>query len=375
MYFLINILGIFIVMSVIYFCSPRKKSVKWRPILSLFIVELLVTWFMLGTKIGGWAINLIASFFSWLIACASDGIAFAFPSVMGNETVDFFFSALLPIIFVVTFFDILAYFGILTWMIDKIGWVISKVSRLPKLESFFSIQMMFLGNTEALAVIRGQLAVLKDNRLLTFGIMSMSSISGSILGSYLTMVPATYVFTAIPLNCLNALILASILNPVEVTKDEDIIYVPPKEEKKDFFSTISNSMMVGMLRMRKRALSSRSASVFTFTKRTWPLRSSATSSNIGAKLRHGPHHGAQKSTTTGRSSFRSLSSVSPVALITSPSNSSCPQRPHFAASCMRSCGIRFNAWQLAHTVFITNLREAVVHSGMMPLCFYNVTYY
>lgn len=94
MYFLINILGIFIVMSVIYFCSPRKKSVKWRPILSLFIVELLVTWFMLGTKIGGWAINLIASFFSWLIACASDGIAFAFPSVMGNETVDFFFSAL-----------------------------------------------------------------------------------------------------------------------------------------------------------------------------------------------------------------------------------------------------------------------------------------
>ena len=116
-------------------------------------------------------------------------------------------------------------------MIDKIGWVISKVSRLPKLESFFSIQMMFLGNTEALAVIRGQLAVLKDNRLLTFGIMSMSSISGSILGSYLTMVPATYVFTAIPLNCLNALILASILNPVEVTKDEDIIYVPPKKRK------------------------------------------------------------------------------------------------------------------------------------------------
>jgi purine nucleoside transport protein len=165
---------------------------------------------------------------------------------MGNETVDFFFSALLPIIFVVTFFDILSYFGILTWIIDKVGWVISKVSRLPKLESFFAIQMMFLGNTEALAVIRNQLSVLKDNRLLTFGIMSMSSISGSIIGAYLTMVPATYVFTAIPLNCLNALILVSLLNPVHVTKEEDMIYVPPKSEKKDFFSTISNSMLVGM---------------------------------------------------------------------------------------------------------------------------------
>ncbi|QFG00692.1 NupC/NupG family nucleoside CNT transporter [Psychrobacillus glaciei] len=246
MYFLLNLLGVFVVMGVVFLCSPNKKAVKWRPIVSLIIVELLITWFMLGTTIGSWVINKIGSFFTWLISCANEGIGFVFPTAMANETVDFFFSALLPIIFIVTFFDILSYFGILTWIIDKGGWVISKVSRLPKLESFFSIQMMFLGNTEALAVIRDQLSVLKDNRLLTFGIMSMSSISGSILGAYLSMVPAEYVFSAIPLNCLNALILVSILNPIHVKKEEDIIYVPPKSEKKDFFSTISNSMLVGM---------------------------------------------------------------------------------------------------------------------------------
>jgi purine nucleoside transport protein len=246
MYFLINLLGFFVVMGVIFLCSPQKKEVKWKAILSLVVVELLITWFMLGTDIGSWVINQIAAFFTWLIACASEGIAFVFPSAMANETIDFFFSALLPIIFIVTFFDILSYFGILTWIIDKVGWLISKVSRMPKLESFFSIQMMFLGNTEALAVIRNQLSVLKDYRLLTFGIMSMSSISGSIIGAYLSMVPATYVFSAIPLNCLNALIVVSILNPITVPKEEDIIYEPPKSEKKDFFSTISNSMLVGM---------------------------------------------------------------------------------------------------------------------------------
>ncbi|MGG3572495.1 nucleoside transporter C-terminal domain-containing protein [Bacillus gobiensis] len=246
MYFLLNILGLIVVTAVVYLFSPYKKKVKWRPILSLIVLELLITWFMLGTKIGSWVINQIGSFFTWLVECASEGISFAFPSAMANPTVDFFFSALLPIIFVVTFFDILSYFGILPWIIDKIGWVISKASRLPKLESFFSIQMMFLGNTEALAVIRQQLSAVNDRRLLTFGLMSMSSISGSIIGSYLAMVPATYVFTAIPLNCLNALIIANILNPVDVTKEEDIVYVPPKEEKKDFFSTISNSMLVGM---------------------------------------------------------------------------------------------------------------------------------
>ncbi|MEO2078587.1 MAG: nucleoside transporter C-terminal domain-containing protein [Bacillus sp. (in: firmicutes)] len=246
MYFLLNVIGVLVVMGLVYLCSPNKRGVKWKSILTLFIAELAITWFMLSTKIGSWIINKIASFFTWLIACANEGISFVFPSVMANEHVDFFFSALMPIIFIITFFDILTYFGILTWIIDKVGWVISKISGLPKLESFFSIQMMFLGNTEALAVIRQQMVVLKQHRLLTFGIMSMSSISGSIIGAYLTMVPATYVFVAIPLNCLNALLIANMLNPVEVSKEEDIVYVPSKEERKDFFSTISNSMLVGI---------------------------------------------------------------------------------------------------------------------------------
>ncbi|MGE7766911.1 nucleoside transporter C-terminal domain-containing protein [Peribacillus sp. NPDC096540] len=246
MYFLLNILGVLVVMGIVYLCSPNKKNVKWKAILTLLVLELLITWFMLSTKIGAWVINQIASFFTWLISCANEGISFVFPSVMANEQVDFFFSALMPIIFIITFFDILSYFGILTWIIDKVGWLISKVSRLPKLESFFSIQMMFLGNTEALAVLRLQLSSIKDQRLLTFGIMSMSSISGSIIGAYLSMVPATYVFVAIPLNCLNALLIANMLNPVSVSKEEDVVYVPTKEERKDFFSTISNSMLVGV---------------------------------------------------------------------------------------------------------------------------------
>ncbi|WML57841.1 nucleoside transporter C-terminal domain-containing protein [Neobacillus sp. PS2-9] len=246
MYFLLNVVGVLVVMGLVYLCSPNKRNVKWKSILTLLVAELAITWFMLSTKIGSWIINKIASFFTWLISCANEGISFVFPSVMANEHVDFFFSALMPIIFIITFFDILTYFGILTWIIDKVGWVISKISGLPKLESFFSIQMMFLGNTEALAVIRQQMTVLKEHRLLTFGIMSMSSISGSIIGAYLTMVPATYVFVAIPLNCFNALLIANMLNPVEVSKEEDIVYVPSKEERKDFFSTISNSMLVGI---------------------------------------------------------------------------------------------------------------------------------
>lgn len=103
MYFLLNILGVLVVMGIVYLCSPNKRNVNWKAILSLLVLELLITWFMLSTKIGAWVINQIASFFTWLISCANEGISFVFPSVMANEQVDFFFSALMPIIFIITF--------------------------------------------------------------------------------------------------------------------------------------------------------------------------------------------------------------------------------------------------------------------------------
>lgn len=63
MYFILNMLGIFVVILIVYLCSPNKKHIKWRPIVILIILELFITWFMLGTKLGSIIINKIASFF------------------------------------------------------------------------------------------------------------------------------------------------------------------------------------------------------------------------------------------------------------------------------------------------------------------------
>ena len=55
-----------------------------------------------------------------------------------------------------------------------------------------------------------------------------------------------------------------------------------------------------MERIRNRSPSSGTASVFTFTISHSPAAPVATLSSSGAIIRQGPHHGAQKSTTTGR---------------------------------------------------------------------------
>src|SRR5687768_4507491 len=63
-----------------------------------------------------------------------------------------------------------------------------------------------------------------------------------------------------------------------------------------------------MLRMPYLAAVRGLSSVFSLRNSTLPSYSSASSSTIGATMRQGPHHGAQKSTSTGLSAWRTSSS-------------------------------------------------------------------
>src|SRR4051794_41842243 len=55
----------------------------------------------------------------------------------------------------------------------------------------------------------------------------------------------------------------------------------------------------------------------TLARTIWPSVASMTSSRMGPRSLHGPHQGAHRSTTTGRSSERARTSVSKVASVTS----------------------------------------------------------
>ncbi len=163
--------------------------------------------------------------------------------VADMSKMDMAVSALLPILFVVPLFDILMYIGVLPFIIKWVGWLIGKVTGQPKFESFFSVEMMVLGNTEALAVSQAQVRDMNAARVLTIALMSMSCISGSIVGAYVTMVPGELVLTAIPLNIINAIIISTILNPIKLTAEEDYIVEIKEETRQPFFSFLGDSVL------------------------------------------------------------------------------------------------------------------------------------
>ena len=245
MFLLINIIGLIVFLGIAVLFSRKKSDIQWKSIGILVVINLFLAWFFMYFPWGKSAVQLLANGISWVIDSAHVGTGFAFASWTNTEMMDMAVSALFPILLVVPLFDILMYFNNLTKVIGGIGWALAKITRQPKFESFFGIEMMFLGNTEALAVSNEQLKRMKETRVLTVAMMSMSSISGAIVGAYVSMIPGDLVLTAIPLNIINAIIVSSILNPVSVEEKEDIIYSIRNEEieKQPFFSFLGDSVL------------------------------------------------------------------------------------------------------------------------------------
>lgn len=223
MYLAVNIIGLVIFLVLGWLLSKDKSNINWKAVAIMIVVNLFLAWFLTSFSIGRTIVDLAAKGFNELVGVAYTGIAFALPSMVNVKQMDWFVQVLLPILMIVPLFDILTYIGVLPWIIKWLGRGLSKLTGQPRFESFFAVEMMFLGNTEALAVSSLQLKQMKAQRNLTIAMMSMSCVTASIVGSYTQMMPAAFILTAIPINVINALIVTSMLNPVVVPEKEDTI--------------------------------------------------------------------------------------------------------------------------------------------------------
>ena len=255
MYLAINIIGLIVFLAIGWLFSKDRKAINWRAVLTMTALNLVMAWFLTSFPIGLTIVKGAAAGFDALVQVSYQGIAFAIPSMVNVKSMDFFVSVLLPILMIVPLFDILTYIGVLPWIIKWIGRGLSFITRQPKFESFFAVEMMFLGNTEALAVSSLQLKRMSAKRDLTLAMMSMSCVTASIIGAYTQMMPGQYILTAIPVNVINALVVTSMLNPVQVSQEEDFIAkiggsasvadgtVETDGKKEPFFSFLGDSIL------------------------------------------------------------------------------------------------------------------------------------
>ncbi|MCM3712050.1 NupC/NupG family nucleoside CNT transporter [Sporosarcina luteola] len=244
MKFLIFIAALLVIFILAFIVSNGKRKIKYKSIVTMIGLQLVLAFALLNTEVGLILIRGVANAFDKLLEYAAEGINFVFGGLANEGSFPFFLNVLLPIVFVSVLIGIAQYIRLLPIIIRFLGLVLSKVNGLGKLESFNAVASAIFGQSEVFISIKKQLPHIPKHRMYTLCTSAMSTVSASILGAYMTMIDPKYVITALVLNLFGGFIIANIINPYEVSEDEDIIEIKD-ERKQSFFEMLGEYIMDG----------------------------------------------------------------------------------------------------------------------------------
>ncbi|KEK13121.1 NupC/NupG family nucleoside CNT transporter [Lysinibacillus fusiformis] len=244
MKYLISLCGLLLVFGLALLMSKNKKEIKYKYILIMLIIQFILAALLLNTTIGYVLIKGITNVFDHLLSYANTGISFVFGGLANEGESPFFLGVLLPIVFISVLIGILQHLKILPFLMRWIGYFLSKVSGMGKLESYNAVASAMVGQSEVFITVKKQLDKVTPQRMYTLCASAMSTVSMSVVGAYMTMIEPKYVVTAIVLNLFGGFIIVSIINPYTVKEEEDILTIED-EQKQAFFQMLGEYIMDG----------------------------------------------------------------------------------------------------------------------------------
>lgn len=244
MKFVMFLVGLLVVFVLGFLISSDRKKIKYKPIALMLVIQLVLAYFLLNTKVGFVLVKGIADGFGSILKFAEAGVNFVFGGLANDGQAPFFLTVLLPIIFLAVLIGILQHIKVLPIIIRAVGFLLSKVNGLGKLESYNAVAAAIVGQGEVFITVKDQLSKLPKNRLYTLCASSMSTVSMSIVGSYMKMIDPKYVVTALVLNLFSGFIIVHIINPYEVKEEDDILELQ-EDKKQTFFEMLGEYIMLG----------------------------------------------------------------------------------------------------------------------------------
>lgn len=245
MHILIGIVGILVFLGLAWLVSSDKKNVRWHYIGLLLLIQLIFAFILLKTNFGVIVVGGIANGFAYLLKQAAEGVNFVFGGLANKGEMPFFLNVLLPIVFISALIGILQYLKILPIIINVLGFLISKVNGMGRLESYNAVASAILGQSEVFISLKKQLPYIPKHRLYTLTASAMSTVSASIIGAYFTMVKPEYVVTAVVLNLFGGFIVASIVNPYKVNEKDDKLLIEEEKKQQSFFEMLGEYILDG----------------------------------------------------------------------------------------------------------------------------------
>ncbi|WP_434361190.1 NupC/NupG family nucleoside CNT transporter [Parasalinivibrio latis] len=241
------VLGLVVIAALALLASKDRKSIRIRYIIQLLVIELGIAWFLLNSTAGTGIVTEFANAFDGLMAYASEGTNFVFGGLLNNSQFSFFLQVLMPIVFISALIGILQHIRVLPVVIQCIGFLLSKVNGMGKLESFNAISALMVGQSENFITYKDILGKMSERRMYTLAATAMSTVSMSIVGSYMQLIDPKFVVAALILNMFSTFIILSIINPydheAEVNFDE--LMNTDSVEKLTFFEMLGEYIITG----------------------------------------------------------------------------------------------------------------------------------
>ena len=239
------VLALAVVAILALLVSSDRKKIRIRYVIQLLVIEVLLAWFFLNSNVGLGFVKGFSEMFEKLLGFANEGTNFVFGSMNDQGLAFFFLKVLCPIVFISALIGILQHIRVLPVIIRAIGYLLSKVNGMGKLESFNAVSSLILGQSENFIAYKDILGKMSRNRMYTMAATAMSTVSMSIVGAYMTMLEPKYVVAALVLNMFSTFIVLSLINPYTVDASEENIQMSNLHEGQSFFEMLGEYILAG----------------------------------------------------------------------------------------------------------------------------------
>ncbi len=239
------VLALAVVAVLALLVSSDRKKIRIRYVIQLLVIEVLLAWFFLNSDVGLGFVKGFSEMFEKLLGFANEGTNFVFGSMNDQGLAFFFLKVLCPIVFISALIGILQHIRVLPVVIRAIGFLLSKVNGMGKLESFNAVSSLILGQSENFIAYKDILGKMSRNRMYTMAATAMSTVSMSIVGAYMTMLDPKYVVAALVLNMFSTFIVLSLINPYTVNASEENIQMSNLHEGQSFFEMLGEYILAG----------------------------------------------------------------------------------------------------------------------------------
>ncbi len=244
-------LGFVVLLGIAWLFSSNRSAIDRRVIGFGVAIQIGLAILLLATPIGNLFFSFVEIPVAILIETTEAGVQFVFGplAAVGNS---FALGVLPVIVFMGSLFSIFYYLGWIQPLVHGLARVLSRSMRLSGAEALAAVANIFVGMIESGVVIRPYLGSMTRSELFTFMTLGMSTIAGSVLLAYVTILGggpfAGHLVVASLISAPAGLVVAKLMIPE--TETPQTLGAKPKLAESTAINLIDAAAEGGLVGMR-----------------------------------------------------------------------------------------------------------------------------